>query len=169
MIYKKLLPVIIVIACSGHYAIAQNVISFMGGTLQGANLSLSFSAGEAVSGTFSNSSINLTGGFPNGSDLVPTSAEDTPGLPKIFRLNQNYPNPFNPSTNIAFDLPKTSHVLLEVYNSIGAKVATLIDGNKSAGSHIYRFNAARLASGMYFYRLTAEGKIISTKKMILIK
>lgn len=149
---------------------AQSVISFSGGTLESANMTLSFTAGEVISGPFSSSSISVTGGFGNGVDSTPTSSEPLDdGIPKTFDLSQNYPNPFNPSTNITFDLPKTTEVRLEVFNSIGAKVAVLAEGQKSAGTHTLTFNASRLASGIYFYRLTAVGKVISTKKMLLIK
>ncbi len=149
---------------------AQSVISFTGGMLSNSSMTISFSAGEVVSGAFSGTTMSVFGGFSNGSDVVPVSNENlTDGLPTIFRLNQNYPNPFNPSTNISFDLPIASNVSLEVYNAIGAKVAVLAEGRKPAGSHLMRFNASWLSSGMYFYRLTADGKIISTKKMLLIK
>lgn len=149
---------------------AQSVISFAGGTLESSGISLSFTAGEVVSGSFESPSVHLTGGFGNGADLVSTSNEEPVlNLPAEFRLTQNYPNPFNPSTNIRFDLPKASDVTLEVYNAIGAKVATIVNERKSAGSYTVRFEASHLASGMYFYRLTASGKIISTQKMLLIK
>ncbi|MEX0844131.1 MAG: T9SS type A sorting domain-containing protein [Balneolaceae bacterium] len=149
---------------------AQSVISFSGGTLENSNMSLSFSAGEVIAGTFTGATINITGGFGNGSDLLSTSNEILQNdLPTVFRLNQNYPNPFNPSTNITFDLPKTAEVRLEVFNSIGSKVAVLAEGQKAAGTHTLRFDASYMASGMYFYRLTAAGNVISTKKMLLIK
>ncbi|WP_421775541.1 T9SS type A sorting domain-containing protein [Gracilimonas sp.] len=148
----------------------QGSITFAGGTLQSDSLSVSFSAGEVVSGTFNNSSIQLTTGFSNGGDNVFVSNERlADDIPATFRLKQNYPNPFNPSTNIAYDLPEKADVRLEVFNIIGAKVATLVQKQKPAGSHVARFDAASLASGMYLYRLTANGNLISTKKMILIK
>lgn len=149
---------------------AQSVISFSGGTLENSNISLSFTAGEVITGTQSNSSINLSGGFQIGGHSLPTSVETSEdGLPSAFRLNQNYPNPFNPSTNISFELPMPANVNLEVFNSIGAKVAILANGQKPAGSYTLRFDAYGLASGMYFYRLKANGNIISTQKMLLIK
>lgn len=166
---RTLVLLICFAACSGTNVIAQSAITFMGGTLEGSAISLSFTAGEAISGTFSSSNMSLTGGFQTGGDSTATSDELLPDLPKVFKLNQNYPNPFNPSTTISFDLPKMAHVQLEVYNSVGAKVAVLIDEQKAAGSYTHRFNASYLASGMYFYRLSASGKVISTKKMILIK
>lgn len=149
---------------------AQSVISFAGGTLEGSGISLAFSAGEVVAGNFESPSVRLTGGFGNGVDLVSTSNENAEvDLPVQFRLSQNYPNPFNPSTNIQYDLPKPSDVKLEVFNTIGAKVATLTNERKSAGFYTVRFDASHLASGMYFYRLIANGKVISTQKMLLIK
>lgn len=158
-----------VFASANYTTAAQQVITFMGGSLAGSSASLSFSAGEPVSGMFSNSAISLIGGFPNGTDGLFTSSETLQGLPGEFRLSQNYPNPFNPSTTITFDVPNSTHIRLDVFNSIGALVAVLIDEHKSAGSYTHRFNASQLASGMYFYRLSASGGTISTKKMILIK
>ncbi|HBQ61680.1 MAG TPA: T9SS C-terminal target domain-containing protein, partial [Balneolaceae bacterium] len=70
---------------------------------------------------------------------------------------------------IRFDLPKAADVKLEVYNTIGAKVAVLANDRKPAGSYTVRFDASHLASGMYFYRFLADGKVIATQKMLLIK
>lgn len=89
-------------------------------------------------------------------------------LPSEFALNQNYPNPFNPSTSIKFDLPVNADVQLSVYNMLGQKVMTLVNGKMEAGFHQVTFNAGSLASGMYIYRLDA-GSFVSTKKMMLIK
>ncbi|MEW6701723.1 MAG: DUF5666 domain-containing protein, partial [Bacteroidota bacterium] len=89
-------------------------------------------------------------------------------LPVAYELKQNYPNPFNPSTAISFNLAKQEEVSLVVYNIIGQEVATLVNGPMSAGSHIVKFNAVNLASGVYLYRLKA-GNFVSVKKMILLK
>lgn len=149
---------------------AQSAITFAGGTLESSDMSLSFTAGEAISGSFEGSNMSVGGGFVMSRNTVPVSNERERGdVPAVFRLNQNYPNPFNPSTNITFDLPKAADVTLEVFNSIGAKVAVLESGRKAAGYHSLRFEAGHMSSGMYFYRLTANGKVISTKKMLLIK
>ena len=95
--------------------------------------------------------------------------DDEFGVPQKFALEQNYPNPFNPSTNIRFALPKSSAVTLVIYDMLGRKVATLIDGTQmKAANHTVRFDAAALASGMYIYRLEA-GSFVSTRKMMLIK
>ncbi len=149
---------------------AQSVISFMGGSLENSAMTLAFTGGEALAGSFSGSSISVTGGFGDGSSYVSTAAEIPEiALPVSYRLNQNYPNPFNPSTKISYELPKASNVILEVFSSIGAKVAVLENGRKPAGSYVVTFNASSFASGMYFYRFISNGEIISTRKMLLIK
>jgi hypothetical protein len=89
-------------------------------------------------------------------------------IPLGFVLEQNYPNPFNPTTHIRFSLGRPSNVKLTVYNVLGRKVATLIDSRMAAGSHTFLFDASRLASGLYIYRIEA-GDFISQKRMILIK
>lgn len=87
---------------------------------------------------------------------------------KSFALAQNYPNPFNPSTKIQFSVPTTGNVKLNVYNSLGQEVATLVNEVKSAGNYTANFNASSLPSGIYMYSLTTNGQTI-TKKMMLIK
>jgi photosystem II stability/assembly factor-like uncharacterized protein len=89
-------------------------------------------------------------------------------IPKDFALYQNYPNPFNPVTNILFDIPKENFVTLKVYDIRGKEVKTLAAENRQAGSYNITFNAAALASGVYFYKLTA-GDFARTMKMVLVK
>lgn len=89
-------------------------------------------------------------------------------LPESFRLEQNYPNPFNPSTTIEYSVDKAGLVNVSVYNLMGQKVAELVNESKSAGSYKVQWNAASSASGMYYYRLEANGLSI-TRKMTLIK
>ena len=94
-------------------------------------------------------------------------------IPKEFSLSQNYPNPFNPKTRIQFDIPKSSHTTVVVYDLLGNKVATLIDENVMPGRHTLSWNAVddfnrKLPSGIYFYQIQAEG-FIDTKKMLLLK
>ncbi|WP_051069987.1 T9SS type A sorting domain-containing protein [Balneola vulgaris] len=97
------------------------------------------------------------------------SNEEVVELPEAVELQQNYPNPFNPSTTIAYGLPQSGKVTLEVFDVIGRKVATLINGEtKSAGRYTVRFDARNLASGMYIYRLQTGAKVLS-KKFTLIK
>jgi hypothetical protein len=97
-----------------------------------------------------------------------TLVADRPGVPQVYALQQNYPNPFNPTTKIAFSLPSQLKVELVVYNILGQKVATLVDETLKAGGHEVPFDASRLASGMYLYRITA-GQFTSVKKMMLLK
>ena len=97
-----------------------------------------------------------------------TGVEQTSDIPHSFDLSQNYPNPFNPSTLIEFSLPKEGFVKLEVYSTLGERVASLVEGNRQAGVYRVQFDASGLASGLYFYRLTANDAAF-TKKMMLLK
>lgn len=149
---------------------AQGIITFSSGTLSNDTVQLSFTTGEPVSGTFSNASMTLFAGVSSFNEQMPTSVSgNDPEIPTVFNLRQNYPNPFNPSTTIPYDLPKSSEVRIDVYNIIGVKVATLVNGIMPAGSHTVQFDASALASGMYLYRFFADGQGVSTKKMMLIK
>ncbi len=85
-----------------------------------------------------------------------------------FKLEQNYPNPFNPTTTIKYSVPKSSFVTLKVYDLLGNEISTLVNGEKSAGYYHVQFNASNLASGVYFYRLTAGDKA-EVKKLLLAK
>ena len=85
-----------------------------------------------------------------------------------YQLHQNYPNPFNPTTQIHYTLPVPAQVTLEVFNSIGQKVMELVNSQKPAGYHIEIFDATRLSSGVYFYKLTTPS-FTETKRMLLIK
>ncbi|WP_457651861.1 CHRD domain-containing protein [Rhodocaloribacter sp.] len=89
-------------------------------------------------------------------------------LPEGYRLSQNYPNPFNPSTTIAFELPQTGHVRLEVFNVLGERVATLVDGRLATGTYALTFDASGLPSGAYLYRLDAGG-VTRSHLMMLVK
>jgi hypothetical protein len=96
-------------------------------------------------------------------------AGETPkDIPKEFALSNNYPNPFNPSTTIMFALPQEQYVTIEVYNSTGQKVETLVNRKFSAGYHEVNWNAVNMATGIYFYRIQA-GSFQDLKKMILLK
>lgn len=93
---------------------------------------------------------------------------EEPLLPERFGLSQNYPNPFNPTTTIKFQLAEESMVRLEVYDILGRRVAVLVNDQMQAGYHQTMFDANRLASGVYFYRMVA-GSQVFTQKMMLIK
>lgn len=83
-------------------------------------------------------------------------------------LEQNFPNPFNPVTTIRFYLPKSEKVTLNIYDLLGRKVRTIINGKMTAGEHSVDFNARNFASGLYFYRLKTANSTL-TKKMLIIK
>lgn len=85
-----------------------------------------------------------------------------------FNLSQNFPNPFNPTTNIQFSIPASALTTLKVYNMVGQEVATLVNGQKEAGVYFVDFDASKLASGVYLYKLQS-GSYVETKKMVLVK
>lgn len=107
-----------------------------------------------------------------GGTPAPKTTADV-SLPDKLTLYQNYPNPFNPATTISFRLEQKAGVNLTVYNILGEKVKVLIDGDREAGSQAVTWdgtdaNGAGVASGLYFYRLTADGQTF-TRKMTLMK
>ncbi|MDR3665405.1 MAG: T9SS type A sorting domain-containing protein [Ignavibacteriaceae bacterium] len=85
-----------------------------------------------------------------------------------YKLYDNFPNPFNPSTEIYYQIPNDGNVKLKVYNMMGQEVMTLINGFKEKGMYSITFNASKLASGIYIYKLEA-GTFAQVKKMILTK
>lgn len=95
-------------------------------------------------------------------------------IPSEFSLSQNYPNPFNPTTSILYQISNRSKVTLKVYDILGNEVAYLVNAQKPAGNYTVEFDAANLASGVYFYRIqvnpvSGAGSFTETKKMILLK
>ena len=88
--------------------------------------------------------------------------------PLTFQLKQNYPNPFNPTTQIKFSIKESGLVSLKVFDILGTEVATLVNNEYPVGSYTVDFNAAGLASGIYFYKIQS-GNFVETKKMILMK
>jgi len=102
-------------------------------------------------------------------NLNPTAVEQTNSdIPSGYELFNNYPNPFNPSTTITFSIPEDDFVSLKVFNSLGEEVAELVNETLTAGSYSVTFNAIKLASGVYFYKIDA-GKYSQIKKMSYIK
>jgi hypothetical protein len=78
------------------------------------------------------------------------------------------PNPFNPSSTIRYGLPNKTAVQLSVYNTLGQSVSTLVNGEQEAGYHEVKFDAGKLASGVYLYRMVA-GSYVETKKLLLVR
>lgn len=127
--------------------------------------------------------IRVQGNGPNGTPVHERTITVNVGFvgivnnnqtPKEFKLHQNYPNPFNPVTNIKFDIPKSGMVKLKIFDVSGREVSELVNGNMSAGSYTFDFDASKLSSGVYFYKLAVgsfgeTSDFISIKKMILVK
>ncbi|MGA2623319.1 MAG: T9SS type A sorting domain-containing protein [Bacteroidota bacterium] len=125
--------------------------------------------------------VDLDGSYKYSNAIVVAAsgvlgADDPKLLPTEFALRQNYPNPFNPTTVINYELPKAVYVHLTVYDMLGRRVTTLVNGAQEAGYKSVEFGAANLPSGIYTYRLTARptdggqaGTFVSVKKMLMIK
>tara|TARA_R100001039_G_scaffold38341_1_gene39482 strand:+ start:95 stop:1531 length:1437 start_codon:yes stop_codon:yes gene_type:complete len=107
-------------------------------------------------------------GQPTSIKQVPVSNEDTPEIPNAVSLKQNYPNPFNPTTTIEFELDKSTFTKLTVFDVLGRKVRELVNETRPAGINTIEFNATNLASGVYLYRLEANG-VVQTRRLTLIK
>lgn len=100
-------------------------------------------------------------------------ADENASLPEEFALRQNYPNPFNPETEIRYELPKESQVVLDVFNLVGQRVKTLVNGKVAAGRYAAKWNGTddtgkSLASGVYLYRLET-GDFVQARRMLLIR
>jgi hypothetical protein len=115
----------------------------------------------------SNGSYRVSSGFWPGFGLV-VRVEDELSIPNNYELFYNYPNPFNPSTTIKYSIIKPGRVTLILYNSLGQKVETLIDEEKTIGTYSIAFDAKNISSGIYFYRIVAND-FVETKRMILLK
>ncbi len=102
------------------------------------------------------------------------AVEDLAEIPKVFGLMQNYPNPFNPSTNIRYDVPTSANVKLTIFDILGREVTTLVNNVQVAGKYVVQWDATRLATGVYIYRMEAQpvdgsSAFTSVKKLMLMK
>lgn len=115
------------------------------------------------------SGIALISEIPNKENLIPKENETNLINDKESYFDaKNYPNPFNPSTTISYTLKEGTSVKLTVYDRLGREVKTLVDENKSAGTHTIEFNASGLPSGIYFYRIKTNDRT-EVRKMIFAK
>jgi len=99
---------------------------------------------------------------------IVSDVSDHSSVPTEFALFQNYPNPFNPTTVVSYQLPVSSHVTLKVYNLLGEEIATLVAGEKQAGSYTVQWDARNYSSGVYVFRLEAGG-FAQAKKLIVLR
>jgi len=110
--------------------------------------------------------------FNGNYEYYPLSMEMSIGSPNKFEVSQNYPNPSNPKTKIDFQIPFDGKVSLKVYDLTGREVTTLINETRESGYYTAEFDGTNLASGIYFYRVLAEGnnqRLVKTMKMVLVK
>jgi hypothetical protein len=103
-----------------------------------------------------------------GNNYLSVNDEAKAEKPHSYNLDQNYPNPFNPITQIGYQLPASSFVVLRVFDVLGREIETLVDQHQNAGQHSVPFDASNLPSGVYFYRLQA-GNYSAIKKLLLLK
>jgi len=123
-------------------------------------------------GTIGDGTAASTYYFDDVDNKITTSAESDAlaAIPTEISLNQNYPNPFNPSTTIAFGLNASTTVNLEVYDALGRRVGVLINNRSmNPGNHSFTFDASRLSTGMYLYRMQTSNGFTSVKTMMLVK
>ena len=145
------------------------------------DMDLTFDATDMEIGSYTGQLVLTTNDPEHRTIAVPCTllvgqvgVDDNPtSLPSVFSLNQNFPNPFNPTTEISFGLPANGQVTLEVFDVMGRKVTTLVNGDMTAGIHkvIWDGNNSsgeKVTSGMYFYKLT-QGDSTVTKKMLMLK
>jgi Secretion system C-terminal sorting domain len=130
--------------------------------------------GEWIPGTDNPGDASLVTNPGDASDFPAiTSIDEFAKAPNKFELKSNYPNPFNPTTNITFSIPKNSHVRLDIFNSLGQLVRTLIDQNYDTGNYTTIWNARndfgnKVNSGVYIYRLVSKN-YVDSKRMVLMK
>jgi hypothetical protein len=175
-INKHLLGVIVILCMSPQivaaqqYKISHSVIGSGGAVSANSNHRLLGTVAQPVIGTSQNVSNRHQTGFWYGSQKLLTTVEQAPSsnLPDEFHLKQNYPNPFNPITTISFDVKTPVRVTLILYNVLGHRVATLVDGQYAPGRYRVHFDARELPSGLYFYAIQM-GEFRSVKKMIVSK
>ncbi len=103
-----------------------------------------------------------------GATTVSTEDPDEAAVPRSIALMQNYPNPFAGATTVPYELDRPGPVRLEVYDVLGRRVATLVDGEQPAGRHTVDWDASGMASGMYLYRIASEGGS-ETRRMVIVR
>jgi hypothetical protein len=173
---------IVAISTNNIYSVGSNVAKWDGSSWTIVdNLSQLYGPALGSATLLSNGDIWAGGRYLNNEDELVTltvkiqdegitGINNNGTIPFNYTLFQNFPNPFNPSTTIKFYNPANNRVVqVNVYNSLGQFVETLVNSDVSSGVHTVNWNAENAASGVYFYKLIIDGNIIDTKKMLLIK
>jgi hypothetical protein len=154
---------------TAQFKIGRSSITNGASVANGGTHKIRSSVGESMIGISANASYRTFFGFLYTQQPIITDLKSVNSLiPNKFEMQQNYPNPFNPSTAIEFAVPQESKVLLEVFNILGEKLATLVNEVKTPGYYNVDFNASLLSSGFYIYRIQADN-FVEVKKMILLK
>jgi hypothetical protein len=140
------------------------------GTPSSPTTAVKSAVGIAFAGSSANGATRAESGFLSDTLFygIIAGVKEHAGLPLVFALRQNYPNPFNPSTTIRYELAKASRLTLRVYDLVGRLVATLVDGEKPAGSYQVELNAGALPTGVYFYRMQTQS-FTTTKKLVVMR
>ena len=157
-------------AVVAQHQIPRSVFGNGATTTSDGNFKIVGTLGQPAIGLMSTTDHTSLAGFWYTTSERATSIEqiEDEELPRGFRLDQNYPNPFNPMTTLAFAVPQRAHVTLRVFDSLGRVVSMLVDKALGPGAYNVVFDAEDLPSGVYFYRIEAEG-FVQTKKLILLK
>ena len=162
------------LASAQQVKLSKSILANGGNTSGNQIYRISSTVGQSLIDTMSGAGLLISSGFWHADiDLATSVKQKAETVPIVFQLNQNYPNPFNPATNISFSIAKPARVNLTLYDLLGRKVLTMLDELKQPGEYKFTFDAAELASGIYFYRLSAidndNESHIFTKKMIILK
>ena len=128
------------------------------------NYDLSYSNATLQTGGTDGKPVGSLQWWPNLTDVK----DNITSVPNSFSLEQNYPNPFNPTTKIKYNLSKEAKVSLKIFDVLGREITTLVDTKQISGHYEVNFDASKLASGVYIYRMIA-GDFVQSRKMILMK
>ena len=155
-----------------HFEIVRDgaLVAQVDATNEAAGSDYTWTDEDVVNGTTYSYSLWVVDASGSREELATQSVTPNAGAAVIteYALYQNYPNPFNPSTSITFDLVEGGFVSLKVYNMLGQEIAVVVNGVRDAGRHVVTFDATSLPSGLYLYRIEANG-FVTQKKMLLMK
>ena len=147
---------------SGQYKPSSPLSRFNNVSINGDWILLVYDRASGNTGTLNAWSLDFVVDVTSGIQAIGSD------IPDDFKLYQNYPNPFNPSTKLKFEMPISSFVKLAVYDITGRQIAQLVNKNLESGQYEYSFDGSRLASGVYFYKITTDA-FSETRRMVLVK